>query len=72
MNCQEKESKALSNSMCISRPGIFLDLVNAIRSYMNNVFSPIYLLFINPNCVSDIKLSKVNLTQGIIQLDIIL
>ena len=49
------ETKAFSKSMSTNRPGIFLDSVNTIRSYMNLVFLPIYIPFLNPDCVSDIK-----------------
>ena len=65
------ESKAFSKSMSTNRPGIFLDSVNAIRSNMNLVLSRIYLP-INPDCVSDIMLSKVEFILELIQFDIIL
>ena len=48
------ESKSFSKSMNTNRTGIFLDSVNAIRSYMNLVFSPIYLPYLNPDCVSHV------------------
>ena len=68
------ESKAFPKYMSTNKPGLFLDSVKAIRSYMNLVLSPISQPFINPGCVSGItcKLPKVDLILELIQLDIIL